>query len=175
MRVEVPVAITTYNRWSVGPIAANGFSGGSPTSSAWPANNRALYVPFQIDFEYRIKRFFWLNGSAVAGNIDMGIYDILGNKLASTGSTAQSGTSATQIANATAEILLAPGSYYMAMAASSTSMRIQASAGAGASVLRVNGLMQEDSALPLPATFTPAAGAFAIYPLMGFTWTESGF
>jgi hypothetical protein len=54
-----------------------------------------------------------LNGATASGNMDVGIYDYAGTRLVSSGSTAQSGTSAFQDFDIT-DTLLGPGIFYLA-------------------------------------------------------------
>lgn len=97
---------------------------GQPAGTVnWPANNDAIFVPFAISRPVLVKRMFSVNGSAVSGNIDVGIYTVDGARIVSIGSTAQSGTNALQFFNIT-DTPLSPGRYFMACALSSTSGRV---------------------------------------------------
>lgn len=87
-------------------------------SGAWGTANLAVFFPFFVSIKTEFDRMAVYNGSTtIAGNFDMGIYDMTGNRLASTGSTAQSGASTIQYANLTAAVALDPGRYLMAFAA----------------------------------------------------------
>lgn len=67
-----------------------------------------------------------LNGSAVAGNVTVGLADWNGNVLAKSGSTAQSGTAALQaIPFANTLDVLGPGTYYVMVQFNSTSARFR--------------------------------------------------
>lgn len=148
--------ISTVNEWS-----AIGFlQRVAQASAAWASANRAVYMPFTLSTSYLVQRLWWANGSAVAGNVDCGIYTSDGVRLVSTGSTAQAGTSVVQSVSIT-PLLLTPGRYYMGLAASSTSATFLSD-----TVFLVPGLVglaQEASALPLPAQATFAATTGRLY------------
>lgn len=138
----------------------------SPASSAWPAANRAIYVPFVLPAAYQVTKLWWANGATAAGNVDCGIYSVGGTKLASTGSTAQAGTSVVQ--SVSVSILLQPGSYYMALALSSISATILRNV-PSSGPLAAMGVAQQATAFPLPATATFAAASTAYFPMFGIT------
>lgn len=130
---------------------------GQATASpaVWPAANRAMYVPFTVPAPFTVVKMGVLNGGAVAGNLDVGIYDDQQNRIVSSGSTAQSGASTAQSVDIT-DTLLLPGTYYMALAMDGTT----------ATTLRMSppvpllgsfGLLSQSTAFPLPATATFAA------------------
>src|SRR5690349_4226388 len=66
------------------------------SNSAWPQANFAIYLPFQLGRKRTATHMACRNGGTASGNLDMGIYDTSGNRLASTGSTAQAGTNTIQ-------------------------------------------------------------------------------
>lgn len=131
---------------SMAPSAAN---------AAWPAANRALFCPFEIEEPFIVSKIFIRNGSPVAGyNLDVGIYDIEGTKIVSSGSTAASGTNTIQELTIS-EVTLAPGNYYLALACDSASYNHNLVASAfGLFALQSAGCKEMDSAFPLPATAT---------------------
>lgn len=139
---------------------------GNLLSGAYPTANLAIYVPFALAAPYLVQKFWWCNGSAVAGNVDCGIYTGDGTLLANAGSTAQAGTSTLQSVAIGTPFLLLPGSYYMALSCSSVSaafLRAQPVA----ALCKQMGLAQQATAVPLPATFTLATAANAYLPLFG--------
>jgi hypothetical protein len=144
---------------SLGPNVAGSNSSGSAT---WPANNLAIYVPFTLWEPFTVAHLAWINGAAVSGNVDMGIYDEAGTRLTSTGATAQSGTNAIQTVGIT-DITLGPGLYYMAMSLSSAVGTIFRNAPT-AYLSEMSGVYEEASAHPLPATATFAASAQTYIP-----------
>jgi len=137
----------------------------TPATGA-PVANLAYIFPFSVSDPYPVANGFVVNGTAVAGNVDVGIYDTAGNRLISSGATAQSGTSTIQLLPMS--YTLAPGLYYCAFSASSGSanfLRWPAS-----SVwFRIAGHFQQSTAHPLPATATFAAAAQNDIPIFGLT------
>ena len=160
--------ITSHDDWwSVGADMA-GMGASAPSDAAvWPTANLALYVPFYVPETIIIKRVFWSNGSTVSGNVDMGIYDDAGTRIASTGSTAQSGTTAPQTVALAAT--LTAGMYYLGLAMDNISGRITRATGGtgGIGILVATGMVQEASAFPLPNPATFAALTTNYMPLFG--------
>jgi len=100
-----------------------------------------------------------------SGNLDVGIYDSTGNRLASSGSTASPGTG-NQTINFTASASLVPGTYYLAVAADNNTVTItRAGTDAPAAAYYF------DTSFPLPSTVTlpgTAAGTTArLFVLIG--------
>lgn len=124
-------------------------------AATWPTANKAIYVPFSVYETLTIARFFWENGSPANNNVDVGIYDANGKRLVSSGSTAQSGASATQSVDTT-DLIVSPGLYYIAMAMDGTSGQTQRWS-PSASYTRTLGVAEQTSAFPLPSTATFAA------------------
>ena len=138
---------------------AVGMSGGtgifSPIASAvWPAANRTLYFPFELEQPMLVEQFQWHNGSTVNGNVDMGIYTESGVRLVSTGSTVQAGVSAAQLVDVS-DTLLDRGVFYCALAHSSaTSTVLRAAVGSASDYLLWGALQQDIFPLPATAIFT---------------------
>lgn len=145
-------------------------TGGTQIASAgWPANNRALYLAFELDRPMIATQMYVYNGSsATAGNWDIGIYAADGTRLVSSGSTAQTGSNAPQTFNIT-DTLLDRGAFWLGIAASSTSTTVYRFNGGAANDWLIWGGMQEASALPLPATATFAVNTTQFIPICGFT------
>jgi len=125
------------------------------SSAVFPGANYAVLVPFSLSFRQRFQTMFAHNGGAVVGNIDLGVYDFNLNRIASTGSTAQSGT--TTLQTISLDVTLGPGKFYMALGASSASaqfIRTTVAVDALSSPVSET-LWSNSSAFPLPATFTP--------------------
>jgi hypothetical protein len=169
-----PLFVSTYSIHSAAMTMRN--QGAFTISSlAWVTANLAVYVPVFLPWPYPVRRVFWVNGSSAGGNNDFGIYTQSGAKLYSTGSTAVSGNSAPQFVTPTA-FMLDAGVYYFSLAVDSTTAgRITGNNAHTANQLRLGGILQQGSALPLPAVATFAASTDAIYPFCGITKTESGF
>lgn len=153
------------------PAVARGLGvspSGGGTAAAWPSANRAIYIPFFNPWWYPIKRLWWYNGGTSGSNADVGIYSSMGGLIVSSGSTARSGINAPQYVSV--DYLLPPGTYYHALAFSGTTGMTDTIAGTwSAALTRAIGILQEDSALPLPAQMTPAQSTFTFVPLTGFT------
>lgn len=137
-------------------------------STAWPAANRALYIPFRISQPIQMINGFVLNGGTASGNLDIGVYSGDGTKLCSTGSTAQAGTTTIQTIAFTTSPVIGPGLFFMALSCSATTLTFLACTTA-AVVLRELGMFQQATAFALPATFTLASLASAYLPSMGVT------
>lgn len=165
--VKTPTAITTWDlNHALGLVVDT--NTGPTLATGWPTANLAIYVPFTVDEAITLLRLFWLNGTAVSGNVDIGVYDDTLTRLVSAGSTAQASTSVLQFANV-ADTALTAGRYYLGLALDNTTGRIGrlTSGLITAEVLRAVGQFQQGTAFVLPATATPAANAQTFVPAMG--------
>lgn len=141
---------------------------GAGASAIWPTALKALFFPIIItgSAEESPRAFsgvILMNGAAVSGNVDIGVYDALGNKLANVGSTAQAGTTAPQRINFATPLQLKPGRYYLAIVFDNivgTTVRwaptAQTARGAGVRELVLG-------ALPLPASVSTWVGCTVGY------------
>lgn len=149
-----------------------------PTNQTWVAN-LAIYTPFSLPFNYPVMRVWWYNGATITTtNVDMGIYTSDGTKIYSTGSTTQSGASALQYVTVSPDIMLYAGErYYLAWTCDNTTNRSNGITMGDAGGGRAYGLLQQSSALPLPATATFAAFDFSVFgpTYCGITRTTTGF
>ncbi len=137
-------------------------------SSLWPSANLAIYVPFRIWSPYLVNTLWWANGTATNGNTDVGIYSVGGTLITSAGSTAQTTVSTIQKVALGTPIVLSPGSYYMAMAASTgTTCQYMRVGQATNATWQLCGWAQQATAFPLPATATFAAFAQTYQPFFG--------
>lgn len=161
--VTTPALLNPAQSWATSEIAIQ-LGSGSVASAVWPSANLAIFYPRVLPVPFLLSRFWWVNGSAVAGNIDCGVFTPGGARIASTGSTAQSGTSAIQSVNLGTPILLPPGSYLFGLAASSASAQFIRRAPV-VGLLVTYGFAQQSSALPLPdpATFTSITNSYLPY------------
>lgn len=136
------------------------FTGGlGPASGAWESSNLAKWVPILVQKPLVIYGFVWLNGTTASGNLDVGVYDNNLKRLASLGSTAQSGTSVMQSASLGSALSLDPGTYNLAMAmdnATGTLSQQALNVSANVACGRVSAVGQMASAFPLPSTLTYA-------------------
>lgn len=111
----------------ISPIAQEALSGQCvralgltvPVSGTWTAN-LAIFVPFGVSRPFLVREVFWWNGSVGGNNVDVGIYDTAGNRLASLGSTAQGTGSQVVTSSAFTDYTIAPGDYYMAFSCDGT-------------------------------------------------------
>lgn len=148
----------------ISPFTIYGFGGidiGGPASAAYPLANLALFFPFVLSAGLLVKKVAWFNGTAVSGNVDMGVYDQVGARLFSTGSTVQSGTSTKQEVDIT-DYYLTPALYYFALACNNTTATFLRSL-VSQELARVLGCVEMTTAFPLPATATYAQMARAGY------------
>lgn len=165
MSIESGVGASFYNG---GNIGMNGYS-----SSTWAAGaNVAVFVPFTVSKQISFSTLFTVNGTVVNGNIDIGVYAQDGTKIVSTGSTAQSGTSAIQLISCTATTI-GPGVFYLAMASSSTTGTFATYIIGQVLKTKFAGVAQMASALPLPATATLATIGQDSIPLIGLSTRTS--
>lgn len=158
-------SICTMSAEAIGPYLA-GMNGSTPTGTInWPAANDALFVPFTLPAYFLARRMIILNGSAVAGNVDAGIYTLDGARIVSSGAIAQAGTSAIQFLDIT-DTLLPPGRYYLAASCSSGTARIRR---CNITVIRqqMMGVLRAASAHVLPASVTFASPNSPQIPIIG--------
>lgn len=162
------LSITPFSPESIGWRLRMGASSG-PASTAWPSANLALYVPFRLrrNASFAAVRAMVGNGATASGNLDVGVYDESWNRLASLGSTAQSGTSVPQLA--ALALTLRRGRYYLGLAFDNNVGTVSAIGSITAGVLAALGCAQQASAFPLPATATPVACTQTIIPAFGLS------
>ena len=163
--------ITPWSYQSLGPQLRFCGQIANALSQNYVTANLVVYVPFWVPESVTFTKMFWVNGTAVAGNYDVGIYTTDGTRLVSMGSTAAAGISQIQTVNIT-DTTVARGTYYMAIVSdtSGTTQKILAALPA-AGIPQALGLLQQASVtLPLstnasPATFAKYTSAFV--PLFG--------
>jgi len=164
----MPLSVWVGSPTSLNTAQSQGsFAGGSSTIGA---SNVMLY-PVAVTEPYRVRRLWWLNGTSVAGNVDVAIYDAAGVQLISTGSTVQSGTN--NIQSVAVDYTLGIGSYWLGLATSST--------GTFQSFLtQANTIRQRDSfgiaqhftvgsAIPLPTQLVFGSNLCYAFPYFGFS------
>lgn len=161
--------ISSISPEAVGASWLSGNGGNTYNSVAWPAANRGIFVPFSLHAPYWCRMVWWANGATANGNIDCGVYAVGTSHLLSAGSTAQAGTTSVQSVVLGTPVLLMPGSYYMALSASATTVTMRASNSSLQNQIGV-GMAQQATVLPLPTTvFAPATMANAYLPLFGIS------
>lgn len=164
------ISTLTITSWAGLQSLESEYQHASPTfaSNNWIAANVAIYVPFWTPEPITVTSMWWQNGAAVAGHIDVGVYDEAGNALVTKGSTSQAGTSTMQTVDVT-DTVIARGNYYMAMSSdtSGATQKVQAAL----PILQhpqAFGFLEQTSAFALPtgtATFAKYTRAF--WPIFG--------
>jgi hypothetical protein len=148
---------------------AIGVAGSTLGSAFWTATTTFLY-PFTLADRHTYVRACLANGTTAAGNFDIGIYDMSGNRLFSTGTTAQATTSVMQ--KITTSWTFGPGNFYLAIAmdsASGTFWRVSPTS----PTVRCMGAKIVASGVPLPSTLTLVGTNSSTVPLFGIcekTW-----
>ena len=147
---------------------------GGPSSTAWPATNRAIYLPFDLEENAIVGRFYFVNGSA-SGNIDLGIFEAAGGtKLVSTGSTAKTPATSCQYIGVTDYLLHAGSYYYGAVVDGTTTVHAVNFATAVAGGQRVLGMLAENlGSGTLPSVMAGSTHSDNYIPLVGFTQSDS--
>ena len=113
----------TFNSFHTGDSPATSTTMGTDTT---PVITETYISSVYIPENSTLTGVSILNGSAVAGNVTVGLADPNGNVIAQSASTAQSGTAAYQaIPFASATDVLGPGVYYVMVQFSSTSARFR--------------------------------------------------
>jgi len=144
-------------------------------STAWPTAGLALYIPFYVAAPGLAQGIFWQNGTAVAGNVECALYDEYGNKIATSGVIAASGTSAPQATAFGSPVMLTTGRYYMALMASSGTQTFLAwsTSAAATNVNRMLGVLEQTGlSSGVPATWTPVTSARSLLPICGVSFTS---
>ena len=165
-----PVESRTFRHFTVATTGTResvmrGVNGATPASVAWPLANLAIYVPIIINETATIYQVGCGTGATAGGNFDIGLYDLAGTRLQSTGSSART-ASAWNPVNWT-DLVVQPGVYYAAMAADGTNNYSATNQAAG--LLESVGILEQTSAFALPATATFAKTTRAFCPVIDFT------
>lgn len=169
-----PIFIHSMSVYCGLQVPAGGGAAGALSSNAFIANGQALLFPLELPFSYQIARFFWVNGGAVGGNTDVGIYSSALSLLTHTGSIANAGTSSPQYTSVS--FTLGAGSYYLALCCSTTTQGYMTLNTVGSGLIyQLGGQTSQAVSPPLPATAVPVATNFNHRPFFGFTRTASGY
>jgi hypothetical protein len=131
-------------------------------------SNLALYIPLRISEPISVVKAGWRNGATATGHIDVGVYDINGNRLVSSGSTLQSGANALQVVNL-ASTALGIGRYWLAMACDLNTATVFATTTFAAALLSGFGVKEQTTAFPLPATMTDVSATGTRFPFVGLS------
>jgi hypothetical protein len=151
-------------------VEAAAFTGGSaPGDQNYPVANLALYIPFTLTRPLLVKKLWVRNGSAVAGQLDMGIYQGT-TRLVSIGGTNQAGIDLLQEFDITDTVIPAETRLYLAINSntSGATQKVYAVTTATGALLGLAGCFQQAvGAVTLPSTATFATYAQIRLPLMG--------
>lgn len=165
----VPVESATYRHFAVSTVSRGqpprGIQSATPASAAWPLANLAIYVPIYFNEAGTIFQVGCGAGATAGGNFDIGLYDMAGNKIQTTGTQART-NSAWNAVNWT-DLAIAPGWYYAAMAADGTNNYSAHVPVAG--LLEAVGVCEQQTAFVLPATATLTRTTRAFNPNITFT------
>lgn len=146
-----------------GLALGNSMAGASPAGVAWPAANRALFVPCRIPMSCTIYKMACGTGTGTAGNFDLGFYDQWGNLLVSTGTTGKTTASSERIVDVT-DTFIGPGMYYLAMATDGVTGYYATATSVTISNQKLMGCREMETAFPLPSTATFATVSTAFLP-----------
>ncbi len=104
-----------------------------------------------------------LNGSAVAGNVQLALYDSAGNLVATTASTAQAGTAAyQQVPFSAVQSLKGPAKYFIGLQCNNVGARFRTHILGNFPATKKTGQTYGTfTALTVPTTFTTAQGPIA--------------
>lgn len=164
----ISVVCHTLSLQSIGTEHAT-LSSGQPSDANYPAVNVAFYVPFGVAGPTSVSKMIVRNGTAVAGNLDVGIYLPDGTKVVSMGSTAQSGVSAFQAFDIT-DTVLVRGRYYMGISSDTSGVTQKVLSGSfiGVRSLQAMGVYTQATAFPLPSPAVFATPTQSRVPQFGW-------
>lgn len=139
----------------------------TPGSAVYPTANMSIGYPFSVSEPVVYVKMYWLNGAAASGNLDVGIYDDLGNLLVSSGSTAQGTINVKQELNTT-DFSPIPGTrYYCFIACDNGTGALFRWAPAQAAQMASVGCVQVAANFPLVTGVTFVKAATAYLPIFG--------
>lgn len=151
------------------PLCATGdlmaLAGVATTVGGSQTANLATLFPFLLPGDRTITKMAVFNSTAVSGNFDVGIYDEQFNRVVSSGSTAQTGTTAIQVVDI-ADTFMKAGTYYLAFVADNITGLYNRTTGISAPILRTVGVVQMATAFVLPTTITPASATTTFLPAL---------
>jgi len=141
-------------------------SSNTTINTAWVAN-LGVWVPVQLDVYCTVYEWWWVNGTlTTAHNVDFGLYNEDFTKIQTLGATAGATTASVLVNTSTwANLVVAPGNYYMAFSDSSTRNFICSADALG--IYASSGCFEQSSVGTLPATATPVLYNRAFLPLFG--------
>jgi len=165
----MPVSVGPYQTQGMGlqpPYLGNTNSTGSTIG----ASNIYLY-PVLVTEPYRVRRLWWLNGATVNGNVEVGVFSDGGARIATTGSTAQSGVNTLQ--QVTVDFTLGVGSYWIGLATTSATGTFQGRLDVVGKAHTMRDLsmyamhVTVGTAVPMPSQITIGSNLGYIHPAYG--------
>jgi hypothetical protein len=146
----------------------------TPFASAVFAGSLATAHPFRIPFSYPVRRLFWVNGGAVAGNVEIALYSAEGQQFWTSGLVAQAGVSTLQYVSD--DFILPPGAYFLTCVGDNIAGAHWRRSNVAGFSGRAAGILQKSSASPLPASLSGfSVHATSAYWLCGLTLAASGY
>lgn len=170
-------SLTSLVGYTVGPFTYEGLAPSSieqfssaPADANWQAINRALLFPLILPSNLDVVQCFMVNGAAVSGNSDIGLYDSGGNRLFHTGAinNVPAGLQGVTL-NPFVYSLLKNTFYFLALSLDNATHRfrgLQPTSHEGSW-----GFWAAAASYPLPATITPTVSTVVtdIVPFFGLT------
>jgi len=152
---------------SIGVILG-GMGSEAPASGAWGVANGAIAFPIWLTEPFWVRSLWVANGAAVAGNLDMGIYDEKFRKILSCGATAQAGVSVLQRVAVPVRTLEA-GQYWIALVKDDVVGRVMRQTSLPAPCQGAAMGLGMAAAYPLPATFVGLESSAVYVPVFGIS------
>jgi hypothetical protein len=164
----------------ISPASPDCIGGWTATPGTFASNsvpntaNRSVFIPFTLDAPFQVNKAVILCGQTQSGNWDIGVYDETITKIATVGSTLQTGTGSAPdtVQIATLSVKLDRGNYFMAWAVDNVTGKYANWTSQGRQ-LRAWGASEKLSTFPLPAgtvvTTALTDGYVAAFGLAGQT------
>lgn len=152
-----PVQYGILSTMGEGCLAAEAcsFSGNGGNTGFGFVANTAIFTAVIVPQPVTVYKMAWINGGTVGANVDVGIYDWLGNRLVSSGSTVQATINVMQVVDVADTVIPAGVVWIAAVASSATGQFFRGFI--TTQLARISGMAQMASAFPLPTTATFAA------------------
>lgn len=145
---------------------ANGMNVSTIATGAWPAANRAIYLPFRLIYPFSVAKMFTIIGTDFSGSIDLGIYSHDGTRLVSSGIGTPTAINSIYSVDIT-DTTLGPGLYYMAMSNGIVGS-FQRTA-VGIRPMQNLGCLEQAGAHPLPSAAIFTATSANYFPVIAIT------
>jgi hypothetical protein len=144
-------------------------AGGSTVATGWQVANTGIIIPFVLNTPFMVRQVMTENGATIGASYDVTWWDrTLTTKLFTTGSVAQSGTSALQIVDVT-DTLIPAGETFVTFNVNNTTGLHRLSIGGSATAFHLAGIRQFAGAVPVASSITPAqASTMSNVPYIGF-------